>query len=137
MDWLAQNWIWIALAVGGLFFMTRVGGCGIGNSGGHHRHGASQDHVDGHVHDMRDMSPKAVSSQAATPFDPVSRRGLTAGDGSIASVYHGRAYYFEDRDNRDAFEAEPEKYLANTKVLGEPVGGAHIDAEHPQRRHGC
>lgn len=35
MDWLSQNWIWIALAIGFFFLMNRMGvsGCGIGGCG--------------------------------------------------------------------------------------------------------
>lgn len=32
MSWLAQNWVWIALAIGAYFFMTRAAGCGAGHS---------------------------------------------------------------------------------------------------------
>jgi YHS domain-containing protein len=37
-------------------------------------------------------------------------------------IYGGRAFYFESRDNRDAFEADPEKYVAGMPFSGEPVG---------------
>lgn len=37
MDWLAQNWIWIALAIGAFFLVSRAGGCGTGHS--RHSHG--------------------------------------------------------------------------------------------------
>ena len=33
MEWLSQNWIWLALGVGAVFMMTRGGGCCGG--GGH------------------------------------------------------------------------------------------------------
>ena len=32
MDWLSQNWIWIALATGAFFFMTRMSGHGMRGS---------------------------------------------------------------------------------------------------------
>ena len=35
MDWLSQNWLWIALWIGAVFFMTRMGGCGMSHAGGH------------------------------------------------------------------------------------------------------
>ena len=28
MDWLGQNWLWIALVIGAFFFMTRMHGHG-------------------------------------------------------------------------------------------------------------
>jgi hypothetical protein len=34
MEWLGQNWLWIVLAIGAFFLMTRMGGgCGMGSSG--------------------------------------------------------------------------------------------------------
>jgi hypothetical protein len=35
MDWLSSNWIWIAVAIGGVLLMRRMGlgGCGIGGCG--------------------------------------------------------------------------------------------------------
>lgn len=53
-----------------------------------------------------------------TAMDPVSLRVLS--DGAVASaVYQGRAYYFESRENRDAFESDPTKYLSETPVVGQ------------------
>lgn len=47
MDWVSQNWGWIAVLVGGYVLMTRMGGCGMSmrrscsshhHAGGHHQH---------------------------------------------------------------------------------------------------
>ena len=130
MDWLSQNWGWIVLLVGGYFLMTRMGmgGCGMGMSHAHGHnhgggHGGSAD--DGHNH-----------GGPAELFDPVSQRMLPA-QTAIASVHQGQVYYFEDRANRDAFEAEPEKYLAGMQAAGRR-GSAAGDSSRPAHQgHGC
>ena len=42
MNWLAQNWVWILLAVGVVWFLSRGGlaGCGMGGHGSHPDHGS-------------------------------------------------------------------------------------------------
>jgi hypothetical protein len=40
MDWISQNWLSIALGAGAVFFLSRMGGCGMSHSGGHHRDNA-------------------------------------------------------------------------------------------------
>lgn len=126
MNWLSQNWIWIALAVGGFFLFTRigVGGCGMGRSTGT-GHGSSDD-----------GAPAERGAGSGTVFDPVNRHALPAG-AVISSVYRGRAYHFESRENRDAFEGDPEKYLAGSPAVGQAIGSEGASADRPRRRHGC
>ena len=127
MDWLAQNWTWIALAAGGFFLMTRMGGglgggcCGMGNSMGQSQGSGN--------------SPAAGPGVGpTTAFDPVNGHPLAAA-GAISTVYQGRAYYFESRENRDTFESDPKKYLAGSPAGGQIIGS---DGNSPsQRRHGC
>lgn len=127
MDWLSQNWSWIAIAVGGFFLMTRMGGslgggcCGMGQS--------------------MNQSPQSSNSPptdrgtgSGTAFDPVSRRALSA-EATISTVYQGRAYYFENRENRDAFETDPKKYLMGSPAVGQVIGSG--GASPTQQRHGC
>ena len=128
MEWLGQNWIWIALAVGAFFFMRRMGGCDMGHATGH-RHSAIQGQDDGHPHQSHD-SP-------ATSFDPVSQRAVTAGGTVISSLYRGRAFYFESRENRDLFESDPDKYLADSPSAGQPIEREHEFAGERRHRHGC
>lgn len=73
------------------------------------------------------------------PFDPVSRRILATGSTTISSVYEGRAYYFENRQNRDAFETDPQKYLAELPALGQSIAPEGASSERPRRRRrgGC
>lgn len=72
-----------------------------------------------------------MEPQAA--FDPVSRRAVTVGGAPVSTVFQGRAYYFESRENRDAFEANPEKYLAGSPAASQLIGSA----DRPRRRRGC
>ena len=120
MQWLTQNWIWIAVAVGGFYFMTRMHRGGMGRSMGH----SYQRAYDG---------PADRGAGPTTVFDPVSRRAVAAG--GISSIYHGRAYYFENRENRDAFEADSEKYLAGAPPAGQAIG-SDSEYDRPRRRRG-
>ncbi|WP_139281425.1 hypothetical protein [Muricoccus roseus] len=122
MNWFSQNWIWIALAVGAFFFMTRMGGCGMGWSM-RHSHGS------GH-----DAAASDTGTSPRTAFDPVSKHSV---DGtSISSVYRDRAYYFENRENREAFEAAPEKYLVGM-AAGQAIDDHRGDDHRQRHRHGC
>lgn len=68
-------------------------------------------------------------------FDPVSSRAFAGGDAPIATIYRGRAYYFENRENRDAFEAGPEKYVAGAPAVGQ-VASEESGRDRPRRRRG-
>lgn len=126
MAWLGQNWVWIALAVGAFFFMTRMGGCGMGHSSGHHHH----------EDDRQDTAPPSAGNRPGKLFDPVSGHGFAAGDAPISTVYGGRAYYFESRENRDRFEADPERYLASAPAVGAPIEAGR-EEQRRHHRHGC
>ncbi len=95
MDWLTQNWTWIALAVGGVFLFTRMGagGCGTGGCGSSRPIGGSRD-------SSGISQPTDSGADTRNPVDPVSRHALPVGSG-ISAVYQNHAYYFESRENRD------------------------------------
>ncbi len=122
MEWLSQNWIWIVVAIGGLYFMTRMHGMGSGM---------------GHAMGRGDSPPANGGTGSTTVFDPVSRRMIAPGGSSISAVYHGRAYYFETKEDRDAFEADPEKYIAAAPGAGQVIGSEDSNRERPRRRGGC
>lgn len=131
MDWLAQNWIWIAVAIGGFFLFTRMGvggcgmgGCGMGGSTGNSRGSGSNGDSAGH----------GAGREAV--FDPVNRHALPA-SAAISSVYQGRAYYFESRENRGAFESDPDKYLAGSSAVGQAIASKDASADRPWRQAGC
>lgn len=127
MQWITQNWIWIVVAVGVFYFMTRMHGMG-GGMGRSMGRGYGRDGGD---------PPADRATSSSTVFDPVSRRAVAAGGSAISAVYHGRAYYFENREDRDAFEAEPEKYIAGSPTAGQTIGSADAYRERTRRRSGC
>lgn len=114
MTWLNENWL--PLLIGGvlLFFMLRgrgTMGCGMG---GHGTHGSA-----------RTDSQREGDHASGQMIDPVSREAVPA-DGAVSSVYRGRIYRFASRENRDRFEAAPERFATPQ----------HVDGG--QRRHrGC
>lgn len=131
MDWLSQNWIWIAVAIGGVFLFSRmgVGGCGIGTCGmGRSMGGSRGNGING--------PPVERGTGPGNTFDPVSQHPLPAG-AAISSVYQGRAYYFESRENRDAFESDPEKYLAASPKVGQALTSEAASSGRPPWRSGC
>lgn len=126
MEWLSQNWLWIVIALGFFYFMTRM-------HGGSHGMGRSM----GHRYGGRDDGPSGRRVGPDVAVDPVSRRAVTTSGAAISSVYHGRAYYFESREDRDAFEKEPEKYLAGLPASGQALGSEGGYEDRPRRRRGC
>ena len=132
---IALNWGWlvaaglapILIAILPCAVMCALGLCMHKMAGGAHggnRSGAANSAID------QDGEPAAL-------IDPVSRRTVPAGP-AIASVHRGRVYHFEDRANRDAFESEPEKYLAGAQALiGQEVNSAAKSNKQSHKDHGC
>ena len=118
MEWLSHNWVWIVAGIGLVFLMTRMHGMGHGMGRGCGGHG--------------DRTPADTETNSGNAIDPVSRRIVTTGGSAISTVYRGRAYYFENRDDRDAFESNPEKYLVGAPAVGQAIAG-----ERFRRRGGC
>ena len=104
MNWLSQNWTWLLVAVVGAAFMLR-------------HHGGS------HAGHAQPVVPS--TAEPAQLVDPVSRNPLPAQTG-VSSVYRGQPYCFDSRENRDAFEADPGRYVA-----------AIPPQQPPRRRGGC
>ena len=76
MEWLANNWIWIAFAVG-ILAMHLFGHSGHGGHGGRSRHGG---------HDDRSDPQEAKKSVEAEPVaDKVSPAGVTHDHGRVPS----------------------------------------------------
>lgn len=126
MAWLTQNWIWIVVAVGFFYFMTRMhgGGQGIGRS------------MSYRYRDRNDAPPGDRGTPSDIAIDPVSRRSVSTTGATVSTVYHGRAYYFENREDRDAFEKEPETYLAGSPASGLALGAQDNYEDRPRRRRG-
>lgn len=111
MEWLTQNWINLLLLVGVLLFVRFGGmGCGFGGRRVHpeHRLGRQEGR------DMPGGSTPAIDPISQRPVDPTT---------AVATVYQRRAYYFESRENRDRFEAAPDRYAAAPK--GDDEGARH------------
>ncbi|MDX8477932.1 YHS domain-containing protein [Mesorhizobium sp. VK24D] len=131
MNFWSQNWLWILIGLGVVFFVFR-GGHGFGHMrhsgyGGHHGHDGHGD-GDGWNQDRR---PGAVSQTVGAAVDPVSGAAVRTGS-ALTSLYQGRVYYFASKDNRDRFEAAPNEFAG--KASGIELGGP---PERPRRRGGC
>ncbi|MDE3022918.1 MAG: DUF2933 domain-containing protein [Pseudomonadota bacterium] len=69
-------------------------------------------------------------------IDPVSQHLLPT-DTFISSIYHNRAYYFENRENRDAFESNPEKHLTEAPLIGQQMESSGTFTQRSKQGRGC
>lgn len=76
-----------------------------------------------------------MKTQAAA-FDPVSQHTVILGGAPISAIYRGRAYYFESRENREAFETSPDEYLARSPLAGSAIEVQNAQTDRPGRRGG-
>lgn len=107
MDWLSQNWSSLLLFAVVLAFLARRGGLGCGMGAGGPRRGADP----------------GTERKEAAPVDPVSGQAVSP-ETALTSAYRGCIYYFGTKENRETFEADPERY-------------ARADHGHePSHRHG-
>lgn len=113
MEWLQQNWINLLVLVGVVLFL-RFSGMGCGFAG---RRVRPEHRLD------RPGSANAPVESASTT-DPVSRRPVNP-TSAVATVYQGRAYYFESRENRDRFETAPDQYATVPKDGDKAAGHDH------------
>jgi YHS domain-containing protein len=124
MDWLTQNWVWILLAIGAVWMFSRGGMAGCGMGGGH----------GGHAGRGGGAAPDGSSSDAAQSggvaatipekaLDPVSGHEVLTAH-AVSAVYQGRFFFFESGENRQRFEAAPQRYASNAQP------------PQPRRRHG-
>ncbi len=93
----------------GLFFVMMRFGCGahVMGHGGHSHHGEDGARDEGH---HRWAPPE-------TDVDPVCGMSVKT-SGSKSSVYHDTVYYFCSAEHRDAFEADPERYVSSKGGAG-------------------
>lgn len=98
VEWLQQNWINLLVLAGVILFLRLSGmGCGFGGRRVRPQHRPDR------------QAGADTPAESATTTDPVSRRPVDP-TSAVATVYQGRAYYFESRENRDRFEAAPDQY---------------------------
>lgn len=95
--------LYFALWAGFIFLMMRFG-CGAHVTG--HGHADHEEHGD----DSTGAGGRAQWTPPQTDIDPVCRMSVRT-DSAKSSVYHGTVYYFCSAEHRDAFEAEPERYV--------------------------
>jgi len=133
MDWLSQNWLWVAIGIGVAWYFLRgnLGGHGAGHGGlmgmGHGGHAGGGD--GGHA-DRLASAPAANAPEAAV--DAVSGEAVRTAQ-AVTSLYQGKIYYFGSKENRDRFETAPQEYAQ--KVAGHPIAAAA--EQRPRRRGGC
>ncbi len=124
MNWLAQNWIWIAVALGAVLLFARRGHHGFGTP-----RGAT---ASGHDHGAGGATgPSGGSERNGAAIDPVSGKPLATRD-AVTAFYRGRAYFFENEENRRRFEAAPENF-----ALDQGVDAPATTPHRSHRRHGC
>ena len=142
MNWLSQNWLWVVLGLGALWWFLSRGGLGGRRRLGYHGPGTSYE-PDRSSEDRermvaRSMSDAPTSGMPATAIDPVSRQDVSTGQ-AVTSVYQGRIYYFQSAENRQRFEQSPQQYAR--PELGQPLGQGQspggAEQERPRRRGGC
>jgi YHS domain-containing protein len=90
----------------GLIFVMMRFGCGAHVMGhGHGRH-------EGHGGDTELRTAKGPWVAPETEIDPVCRKTVRT-DGAKSAVYRGAVYYFCSAEHRDAFEADPARYVGS------------------------
>lgn len=139
MNWLAQNWGWIAIAAAVAWFFWHKGmGSRLGTRGGSLLGSIGQAGHGGHggASGGRDESapnlPQAGAPEAAV--DPVGGEAVRTAQ-ALTSVYQGQIYYFASKENRDRFEAAPQEYAH--KAAGYALRPAESDSPRPRRHGGC
>lgn len=130
MEWLGQNWIWIAAAIVLFAFMSRRGlghhgHGGFGGGHGGHGGGAEGGHSHGGGTGRDDGTPR-------TALDPVSGNAVRT-DHALTSVHGGHIFYFESAETRQRFEAEPDKYAASATAKD----ASPAPSGRRSHRHGC
>ena len=130
MDWLTQNWVWILLALGAVWLFSRGGlaGCGMGGHGGHTGHGGRAGPAPGGTSSGVAGPPRYQDSAGGSPekaVDPISGSEVLTAH-ALTAGYQGRIFYFESPENRQRFEAAPQKYAPNA-----------APAPQQHRHHGC
>ena len=98
-----ETLLWFAVWAGLFFLMMRFG-CGA--------------HVMGHGHGEHDSKDTSSGREGlrwtapATDIDPVCRKTVNT-DTAKSAVYAGRVYYFCSNEDRDRFEAAPQRYIGS------------------------
>jgi YHS domain-containing protein len=128
MAYLGQNGIVIILVIAAMFLMMRMGGCGMG-----HRHRSS---AGSGTHDPKNPQTWPANGQNDLAVDPVSGQAVSTSQAPASAIHGGRVFVFENRVNRDLFEANPEQYASKAGGVGVLV--ASRDGQGRKHGHrGC
>ncbi|MBS2132168.1 YHS domain-containing protein (plasmid) [Burkholderia thailandensis] len=100
-----KNLLYFAFWAGLIFLMMRLG-CGSHVMG----HGHDAEEHEGHDGDTSNEGGSVRCTPPETDIDPVCRMSVRT-DTAKCSVFQGVVYYFCSAEHRDAFEADPERYL--------------------------
>ena len=96
-----ESLLWYGL-IAVVFFLMMRGGCGAHVMGhGHHHHG-DELYAPPDGGSVRLPSGMASDPVCGVQVDPASAK---------SSVYRGRLFFFCSPEHRDAFEAQPERYV--------------------------
>lgn len=126
MNWLAQNWIWLAVAIGVIWVLMRTD-----RAHGHAGAGLLA-RLDGdHSHAGHSPAPQPWTAPEAA-IDAVTGEAVGVAQ-ALSTVYQEKIYYFASKESRERFEAAPQEYAS--KVAGQPLRAA-VPANEPRRRHG-
>ena len=138
MSWLAQNWVWMLVAVAIAWFFYFRGGLGR-HAGGHGGHGGLLGGLGhgghgGHGDQAGQPDARPAGSAPEAAVDAVSGEAVRTAQ-ALTSIYQGKIYYFASKENRERFEAAPQEYAQ--KAAGHPLRSAEAANERPRRRGGC
>jgi len=134
MDWLSQNWLWVAIGVGFAYYLfrSRLGGHGAGHGG---MIGMGHGGLAGRGGGDKDLaSSRVVPNAPEAAVDPVGGEAVHAAQ-ALTSVYQEKIYYFASKENRDRFEAAPQDFARS--ATGYPLVSGGAGGHRSHRRHGC
>ena len=135
MNWLSQNWVWVALAIGvGLYFFRSSPGDHAGGHGGMPGGMGHGGHPGGDAGHSEQAGTRITTNAPGAAIDPVSGEAVRT-DQALTSIFQGNIYYFSSKESRDRFEAAPLEYAQ--KAVGQPVRPAEAQGDRPRRRGGC
>ena len=70
---------------------------------------------------------KTAEAAADKVLDPVCGMKVSPGRTRLVAIYQGRSYWFCAKDCREAFEANPKKYLETKPAKRKGLWGRYLD----------
>ena len=72
-------------------------------------------------------SESATKAAADNAIDPVCGMKVSPGRTRLVAIYQGRSYWFCAKECREAFEANPKKYLETKPFKRKGLWGRYLD----------